>query len=68
MNPFSAFLVKILYPFAVWCAYYNVLIVYSFSTEAATPLLPYSYSSQNSVVVMIVYIYDTYFCQKTFPT
>src|SRR5918992_5274626 len=61
---FSTFLVKILSPSAVCFAYYSVLIFYSFSTEAATSFLPCGYSSQNSVVIVIVYIYDTYLCQK----
>jgi hypothetical protein len=57
---------KILSLSAVSFTYYNVLIFYFMSTEAAKPLLPYDYSGQNSIVVVIVYIYDTYFCQNTF--
>jgi hypothetical protein len=64
---FSTFLVKILSLFTVCCTYYNILITYSFSTETATSFLPNGYSSQNSVVVVIVCVYDTYLCQKILP-
>ena len=32
----------------------------------ATSFLPYAYSSQNGVVIMIVRLYDMYSCQKVF--
>ena len=63
---FSTFLVKILSPSAVCFTYYSVRIFYSFSTKAATSFLPCGYPSQNSIVIVIVYIYDTYLCQKIF--
>jgi hypothetical protein len=64
---FSTFLVKILSPSAVCFTYDSVIVFYFFSTEAATSFLPCSYSSQNSIVIVIVYIYDTNLCQKDLP-
>jgi len=57
---------KILWPSAVWFAYYRIALFYSFSTKAAKSFLPCSYSSNDSIVIVIVCIDNMYFCQKNF--
>lgn len=47
--------------------YYDIIMFYLFSTEAATSLLSGAYSTQNARVIMIVCIYDVYSSQKDLP-
>jgi hypothetical protein len=55
---------KILGSFAMSFTYYDIIMFYLFSTEAATSLLSGAYSLQNPRVIMIVCIYDVYSSQK----
>lgn len=47
--------------------YYDIIMFYLFSTEAATSLLSGAYSTQNARVIIIVCIYDVYSGQKDLP-
>lgn len=47
--------------------YYDIIMFYLFSTEAATSLLSGAYSTQNTRVIIIVCIYDVYSGQKDLP-
>jgi hypothetical protein len=58
---------KILWPSAGWFTYYRIALFYSFSTKAAKSFLPCSYSSNDSIVIVIVCIDNMYFCQKGLP-
>ena len=44
--------------------YYDIIMFYLFSTEAATSFLSSAYSTQNPRVIIIVCIYDVYSSQK----